>query len=209
MKNNIDSHLRKALLLLATSATALGVFLGLPIKKAAAEPQDRRMGQGQMMDHPAMSMEIIQPRFVNPTAVGLLNLTHMALSDNGLAEQIFRNPEMVARRFHLSPAELTVLRHMTRDQFEIARADAGQLVGTRMANARMMRLPPGATDARQISERMIVGRAILAAVGRSYLDAADAHACCPWSKSIELGISSDPALYNPAFARQANTGSYR
>ena len=64
-----------------------------------------------------------------------------------------------------------------------------------------MRLPPGATDGRMITERMIVGRAILAAVGRSYLEAANADACCPWSKAIELGVSGDPATYNAAFAR--------
>lgn len=66
-----------------------------------------------------------------------------------------------------------------------------------------MRMPPGATDRELITERMIVGRAILAAVGRSYLNAADAHDCCPWSKAIELGVNSDPAYFNAVFERPA------
>jgi hypothetical protein len=90
---------------------------------------------------------------------------------------------------------------MTREQFQVAHDDAARLVANRLASS--MRLPPGATDARLITERMIVGRAILAAVGRSYLDAADANACCPWSKSIELGLNSDPAYYNVVFQRSA------
>lgn len=70
-------------------------------------------------------------------------------------------------------------------------------------------MPPGATNTHLITERMIVGRSILAAVGRSYLDAANAHDCCPWSKTIELGISSDPAMYDVVFKRQANTTAPR
>ena len=72
-----------------------------------------------------------------------------------------------------------------------------------MARGGNMRMPAGATDAHQIAERMVVGRAILAAVGRSYLEAANAHACCPWSKSIELGVNSDPAVYNVVFQQPA------
>jgi hypothetical protein len=200
-----QSLLKKSLLLLTTAAAALGFTVSLPMKKAAAQPRDQQMAPGaMMMNRRVAKMEIIQPRFVNPTAVNLLNITHMALSDSRLAEEIFRNPDAVAVRFHLSRNEAAVLRHMDRQQFEVARADASHLVAERMSHASMMRLPPGATDARLITERMIVGRAILAAVGRSYLDAADAHGCCPWSKSIELGVSGDPALYNAVFARRAD-----
>lgn len=203
MKTQTDTLFRKAALLVTTAAAALGVVLGLPAKKATAEPQNMRMAPGPMMNRRMAPVEIIQPRFVNPSAVNLLNITHMALSDPRLADEIFRDPEAVAQRFHLSRAELAVLRHMDRQQFDVARADAGHLVAERMGYARNMRLPPGATDARLITERMIVGRAILASVGRSYLEAADAHGCCPWSKSIELGISGDPAYYNPVFAQRA------
>ncbi len=202
MTTHTESLFKKIVMVATTAAAALGMTLGLPSKKAAAEPRDR-MGPGPMMNHPAASMEVIQPRFVSPTAVNLLNIAHTALSDNRLAEEIVRDPEAVAKRFHLSRAEFTVLRHMDHQQFEVARADAGRLVATRMNNARMMQMPPGATDARLITERMIVGRAILAAVGRSYLEAADANACCPWSKSIEIGVQGDPAAYNLVFAKRA------
>lgn len=206
MTTQNQSLFRKVVFLLSTGAAAFGLMLGLPVKKAAADPRDNRMGPNPMMNRPPMPMEIIQPRFVSPTAVNLLNIAHRALSDGRLAREIFENPESVAKRFQLSRAELAVLRHMDRRQFEVARGDAGHLVASRMGMSRMMRLPPGATDTQQITERMIVGRAILAAVGRSYLDAADANACCPWSKSIELGLSGDPAYYNPVFARRASVG---
>jgi hypothetical protein len=196
MRKGNESLPRKALLLLATAAAALGVSQSLPMKKAmAASPNERMMRVNQ----PAAQMEVIQPRFVSPTAVTLLRIADQALSDNALAERISRDPDGVAAQFHLSDSERLVLRHMNRAQFQIARADAAQVVSTRMSYAGSMRMPPGATDVRQITERMVVGRAILAAVGRSYLDAANAHACCPWSKAIELGLSGDPAAYNAAF----------
>ena len=66
-----------------------------------------------------------------------------------------------------------------------------------------MRLPADAVNVRLIAERMVVGRAILAAVGRSYLKAANAHKCCPWEGAIQLGISSDPAFYNVVFSTPA------
>jgi hypothetical protein len=186
--------------MLATAAAALGVSQGLPMKKAmAASPNERMMRVNQ----PVARMEVIQPRFVNPTAVTLLKIADQALSDSALAERISRDPDGVAAQFHLSNSELLVLRHMNREQFQMARADAASLVTSRLSVAGSMRMPAGATDARLITERMIVGRAILAAVGRSYLDAANAHACCPWSKAIELGLSGDPATYNAAFARPA------
>ena len=114
-------------------------------------------------------------------------------------------PDAVASQYHLSKNERLVLRHMDRRQFQTARNDASRVVAKRLSSAASMhaRLPAGATNTHLITERMIVGRAILAAVGRSYLDAANAHACCPWSKSIELGISSDPAFYNVVFQKQA------
>lgn len=201
MKDN-ESVLRRTLLLLTTTAAALGVTLGLPMKKAAAAPSERMM-PGPMMNHPAAPLEIIQPRYVNPTAAGLIRIADQALSNNALAERIFSDPDGVAQQYHLSKNELLVLRHMDREQFQVARADAARLVAERMSVAGSMRMPPGATDARQITERMIVGRAILAAVGRSYLEAAEAHACCPWSKSIELGIGADPVSYSAAFAKPA------
>jgi hypothetical protein len=199
-KENVSS-LRKALLLLTTTVAALGVTLGLPMKKALAAPQDWRTAPGPAVGRPQARLMVIQPRFVNPTAQGLIRIADQALSDNALAERIFRDPDGVAAQYHLSNNERLVLRHMTREQFDTARADAARVVATRMPFAGSARMPLGATDARLITERMIVGRAILAAVGRSYLDAADAHDCCPWSKAIELGVSSDPALYNVAFER--------
>jgi hypothetical protein len=93
---------------------------------------------------------------------------------------------------------------MTLEQFQTARSDAARVVATRMSYARSMAMPAGATDPRRITEGMIVGRAILAAAGRSYLNASNANACCPWSKAIELGVNSDPAYYNAVFARPGN-----
>ena len=203
MKKETVSSLRKALLLLATTAAALGVFLGLPVKKTMAASRDWKMAPAPTVNQPSARLEVIQPKYVNPTAVTLLRIAEQALSNNALAERISRDPDGVAAQFRLSNNERLVLRQMNREQFEIARADAAQLVGTRLSYAGSMRLPAGATDSRLITERMIVGRAILAAVGRSYLDAANAHACCPWSKAIELGVSSDPVTYNAAFARPA------
>ena len=199
MKTGIESLSRKALLLLTTTAAALGV--SLPMKKASAAPRD--MVAAPMARQPSARLTIIQPERVNPTTVNLLRIADQALSDGALAERIFRDPDGVAAQYRLSDNERLVLRHMDRQQFEVARGDAARVVATRLPYASQMRLPPGATDTRQITERMIVGRAILAAVGRSYLNAASANACCPWSKAIELGVSGDPALYNVVFARPA------
>jgi len=201
MKN--ESSLRKSLLLVTTALAAFGMFLGLPVKRALAAARDWQMAPAPTVNQPPGRIEVIQPRYVNPSAVTLLRIADMALSDGALAERIFRDPDGVAAQFRLSNSERLVLRQMNRQQFEVARADAAQVVGTRLSYARNMRLPAGATDARLITERMIVGRAILAAVGRSYLDAADAHGCCPWSKAIELGVSADPVTYNAVFARPA------
>jgi hypothetical protein len=202
MKAN-ESSLRKALLLLTTTAAALGVLLGLPMKKASAASQDSRMAPAPMANQPTARFEVIQPRFVNPTAATLLRIAGQALSDNALAERISRDPDGVAAQFHLSNNERLVLRHMTLEQFQTARSDAARVVATRMSYARSMTMPAGATDPRRITEGMIVGRAILAAAGRSYLNASNANACCPWSKAIELGVSGDPAYYNAVFTRPA------
>ncbi len=203
MKKGNESLPRKALLLLATTAAAFGVSLGLPTNKASAAPRDWKMTPAPTFNQPQVRMTVIQPERVNPTAVTLLKIADQALTDGALAERISRDPDGVAAQYHLSNNEKLVLRHMNREQFQVARNDAAQLVGTRLSNAESMRMPAGATDSRLITERMIVGRAILAAVGRSYLDAANAHACCPWSKAIELGVSSDPVTYNVVFARPA------
>jgi hypothetical protein len=197
MRKESESSLRKALLLLTTTVAALGPFLGLPMKKAAAASADWKPVMGPAVNQQQAPLQIDGPRFVNPTAVTLVRIADQALSDNALAERIFRDPDGVAAQFHLSNSERLVLRHMDRTQFQVARADAAQVVGARLATRRP--LPPGATDVRTITERMIVGRAILAAVGRSYLEAANAHGCCPWGHAIEIGVGGDPAAYNVAF----------
>jgi hypothetical protein len=201
MKKKPELSLRRASLLLAAAVAALGASLGLPMKKALAASREWQTAPARTVDQPRARLTVIQPERVNPSTIGLLRIADQALSDNALAERISREPDAVASEYNLSSNERLVLRQMTGEQFQTARADAAQLVATRLSNAGSMRMPPGATDSRLIAERMIVGRAILAAVGRSYLDAANAHACCPWSKAIELGVSSDPVTYNVVFAR--------
>jgi hypothetical protein len=203
MKKENESSLRQALLLFATALTALGVSLGVPVKKALAASMGFGARPAPTVDQMPGRLVIIQPKFVNPSATTLVGIADQALSDNALAERIFREPDAVALQYHLSNNEKLVLHQMTREQFQTARDDAARVVADRLSRAGSMRLPAGATDARLITERMIVGRAILAAVGRSYLDAANAHACCPWSKAIELGVNSDPAIYNVVFQRPA------
>lgn len=204
MNRHHESLLRKSLLLSVTTLAALAVTMSLPIKKALAAPLRMKVKPAPTMDQPRAELTIIQPKYVNPTAQELVKIADQAMSDNALAERIFNNPDAVAAEFHLSKNEALVLRHMDREQFQTARDDAARLVADRMARGGNMRMPAGATDAHLIAERMVVGRAILAAVGRSYLDAANAHACCPWSKSIELGVNSDPAVYNVVFEQPAN-----
>jgi hypothetical protein len=199
MTNQAKSLLGKALLVSATALAAIGVVVGLPMKKSQAAPM-------QAMRSPDMGraqapMAIVQPRFVSPTATTLLKITQRAMSDRSMAERVFKDPDGVARQFHLSDSERKVLQHMDEAQFQTARADAERLVAAR--NSSGARMPPGATDAPLIAERMVVGRAILAAVGRSYLEAASANACCPWSKAIEVGVAGDPAAYDAGFAGSA------
>ncbi len=194
MRLNIESSLRKSLLLLAATAAALAALVGLPVKRAMAQRQTK---PGAEVNKPPVRLEVIQPKSVSPTTETLLKIADQALSDNTLAGRISRDPDGVAQQYHLSNSERLVLRHMNSTQFEVARRDAARLVATRVSSGRPM--PPGATNGRQITERMIVGRAILAAVGRSYQEAASANACCPWSKAIEVGVGGDPAAYNEGF----------
>jgi hypothetical protein len=201
MKKANESSLRKALLLLVTTVAASGAFLGLPMKKALAASPGWRTAPTPTFGQPPARLTVIQPERVDPSTVRLLRITDRALSDNALAERIFREPDAVASQYDLSNNERLVLGQMTSEQFQAARNDAARIVANRLARAESTRLPAATTDVRLITGRMIVGRSILAAVGRSYLDAANAHDCCPWSKSIELGVSSDPALYNVVFER--------
>jgi hypothetical protein len=148
-------------------------------------------------------LNILGPRFINPTTRKLLAIADQAFSNQALAERIFNEPEAVGAEYGLSDHEKLVLRHMTREQFEIARADAARITAERLAAAGSSPLPASATDARSIANGMVVGRAILAAVGRSYLEAANAHACCPWGKAIELGVSPSRVFYNEVFQAPA------
>ena len=127
MTKEAKSSLRKALLLFTATAAALGAALGLPVKKAlAASPQ---MAPGPTVNKPAARLEVIQPRFVSPSAVTLLRIAEQALSNNALAERIFRDPDGVATQFHLSNSERLVLRHMNPAAVRVrARGDATRLV---------------------------------------------------------------------------------
>ncbi len=198
MKQENKSALRKALLPLTVTAVAAGAFLGVPVMKALA--QDLKTSPGVVKQPPAQmivkqppaQMIIIQPKFVHSTATRLVKIADEALADSALAERIFREPDAVAAQYKLSDNERLVLRHMTREQFNTARGDAGRLTADRLSQAASMRLPlpAGSTDARLITQHMVVGRAILAAVGRSYLEAKNKDGCCPWKPAIELGVNS-------------------
>ena len=202
MKKRDESGIRRASVLLATTVAALGVAMVLPIKRVwAASFGVRTAAVGQ----PKM-MKIIGPRYVNPTAKRLLQIATQALSNPALAQRIFRDPDGVARQYHLSKAEARVLHHMDQRQFQAARSDAARLVRKRRAEAGRTPLPPNATNTHLITEGMIVGRAILAAVGRSYLSAKDQAGCCQWTGALELGLNSDPSFYNKVF--QQGSASY-
>ena len=203
MNKQYESSLRKALLLSVTALATMAVAVSLPIKKALAESMRMKVKPAPAMDQPQAPLTIIQPKYVSPSAEKLVKIADQAMSDPALVGRISQSPDAVAAEFQLSKNEALVLRHMDQEQFKTARDDAARLVADRMARGGNMRMPAGATDAHLIAERMVVGRAILAAVGRSYLEAANAHACCPWSKSIELGVNSDPAFYNVVFEQPA------
>lgn len=202
MNEENGSALRKALLPLATTAVAVGAFLGLPYVKALAAAQELRTSPSRTLARPPGGLNIVQPESVNPSTKRLLAIAGEALSDAALAERIFREPDAVAAQYNLSENERLVLRHMTRAQFQTARIDARRVRATRLSRAGATPLPASATDARSISEGMIVGRAILAAMGRSYLEAANAHACCPWGKAIQLGLNAKRVLYDRIFERE-------
>ena len=137
---------------------------------------------------------------VNPTAVHLIKIATAGLTDSSLAERIVRDPDAVASENKLSENETKVLKQMTREQFATAREDAAHVAAKRLADAGE-KGQPTQEEIDAIAGRMVVGRSILAAVGRSYLDAADAHACCPWNKAIQIGVNSDPVMYASVFAR--------
>jgi hypothetical protein len=202
MKKRGESAFRRAGLLLTTTVATLGVTLGLPIKKAWAVSFGPRASTATVRPQQA-SLKIVEPRSVSPTAVRLLRIAAQALSNHALAERIFRDPDAVAKQYHLSKNERLVLRHMDRTQFQTARSDAAHLVKTRLAEAGTTRLPADATNAQRIAKGMIVGRAILAAVGRSYLEAGNSCSCCQWSSTLELGVNSDPAYYDVVFQKPA------
>ena len=202
-KKGDESAFRRAFLLLATTVATLGMTLGPPIKRAWAASFGPRASTATVRPQ-RTELKIVEPRSVSPTAVRLLHIAAQALSDHALAERIFRNPDAVAKQDHLSKNETLVLRHMDRKQFETARSDAARLVKDRLAEAGTTRLPAEAIDAQHIAQGMIVGRAILAAVGRSYLEAGDNCGCCHWTSSLELGINSDPAYYNVVFQKPAH-----
>jgi hypothetical protein len=203
MKQGYGSLLRRAVLPLATGAVALGAFVGLPALKALAAGQNIKLMPIQRTLPPLARMNIVQPQDISPTAKRLLSIADRALSDDVLAERIFTQPEAVAAEFDLNEQEKLVLRHMTREQFDVARADAARLTEERLAAAGPRRLPAIATNATYIAEGMVVGRAILAAVGRSYLDAANAHGCCPWGHAIELGVNPSRVFYDKVFTEPA------
>ena len=200
MKKGYQSSFRKTLLPFTATAVAVGAFLGFPAIKALAQELKivPRTVQPQIP-----RLNNFQPSYVNPSAAKLVAIADEALTNQALAERIFSEPDAVAAQYNLSDRERMVLRHMTREQFDAARTDAAQVSSTRLATPGANALP-GTSDARLIAERMIVGRAILASMGRSYLEAANAHACCPWGKAIELGLNGKRVLYDRIFQAPAD-----
>ncbi len=226
MKHNTSSSLRKIVITATTTAAALAVAVGLPMKKSiAAEPgpngappsaEQRQPGAshgsstgvgvgigvdlGSLFGHSSPRHEVVQPVHVSPTAVHLIKLANQAVDDPSFAERIFREPDKVAGENHLSENETKVLRQMTREQFARAREDAAHVAAARLAEANE-KGQPTPEEINAIAGRMVVGRSILAAVGRSYLDAADAHDCGPGNKAIQICVNSDPAMYASVFAK--------
>jgi hypothetical protein len=227
MKHQSPSSLRNIIIALTTTAAALAVTLGMPPTKSfAASPgmdgapshpdnghpdkssgSSTGIGVGVNVDlSSAFSsrqkprQEAVQAVHVNPTAVHLIKIATAGLTDSSLAERIFRDPDAVATENKLSENETKVLKQMTRERFATAREDAAHVAAQRLADAGE-RGKPTQEEIDAIAGRMVVGRSILAAVGRSYLDAADAHACCPWNKAIQIGVNSDPEMYASVFAR--------
>lgn len=202
MKQGNESLVRKALLPVATTAVAVGAFLGLPAMKALA--QEMKIVPRAIQPPAVTRLNTVRLIQVNPSANRLVGIAERAMADAALAERIFAEPDAVAAQHDLSEQEKMVLRKMTREQFETARGDAARVSATRLSEAGANALPASATDARLIAPRMVVGRAILAAMGRSYLEAANAHACCPWGKAIELGLNAQRVLYDRIFDAPAD-----
>lgn len=200
VKQGDESVLRKALLPLSTGAVALGAFLGLPAMKALA--QELKIVPRAVLP-PVARLNVAPAPQVNPSAARLVAIADQAIADPALAERLFSDPDAVAAERNLSDHEKSVLRHMTREQFATAGGDAARVSAARLAQAGGATLPATATDARLVAGRMVVGRAILAAMGRSYLEAANAHACCPWGKAIELGLNGKRVLYDRIFEAPA------
>lgn len=227
MKHQRPSSLRNIIIALTTTAAAFAVVLGVPSTKsfAASSGMDAApshpdnghpdksggtstgIGVGVNVDlssafsgHQKPRQEVVQAVHVNPTAVHLIKIATAGLTDLSLAERIVRDPDAVASENNLSENEIKVLKQMTREQFATAREDAAHVAAKRLADAGE-KGQPTQEEIDAIAGRMVVGRSILAAVGRSYLDAADAHACCPWNKAIQIGVNSDPAMYASVFAR--------
>lgn len=196
MQQGNETPFRKALLPVATMAVAVGAFLGLPAIKALA--QEWKVAP-RIVQPPAARLNAVRPITVNPSANRLVAIADEAMTDTALAERLFADPDAVAAQYNLSDHEKLVLSKMTREQFETARGDAARVSATRLAQAEANTLPASATDARLIAGRMVVGRAILDAMGRSYLEAANAHACCPWGHAIELGLNAKRVLYDRIF----------
>jgi len=225
MEDHRLSSLRNIFVALTTTAAAFAVTLGISSTKLlAASPRENgapsqpdngaprqttgsSTGVGVDMNlsplfsgHQKLRPEVVQQVHVNPTAVHLVKIANAAITDTALAERIFREPDSVASENNLSENETKVLRQMTREQFATAREDATHVAAMRLTEAGM-RGEPTRDEINSIAGRMVVGRSILAAVGRSYLDAADAHACCPWNKAIQIGVNSDSQMYASVFAR--------
>ena len=203
MKQGSESAFRRALLPMTATAVGIGAFLGLPKFKALAQVQELRVNPRVNVVPPVARLNLVYPHHVNPSAQKLVAIAGEALSNPAAMERIFSEPDAVAAQHGLDANQTMVLRQMTRAQFETAQADAARVSAERLSTALKRRLPASATDARLIAERMVVGRAILAAAGRSYLDAANAHACCPWSKSIELGVNPSRVFYDEVFQAPA------
>ena len=200
MQQETRSSLRKALLFLTTAVAASAVLVSLPVKKVLAAAADFNTGRSSIAHQQPVRSIVVQPVRVNPSAVKLLEIADQALSDSALRERIFREPDAVASKYQLSNNEKLVLRQMTAEQFQTAHADAARVAATRLMQAGPANRPTEA-EINFIAGRMVVGRSILGAVGRSYLNAADAHDCCPWNKAIQLGVNSDPAAYESVFRR--------
>jgi hypothetical protein len=226
MKRQSPSSLHKIIVALTATTAALAVTFGLPLQKSFAGSEGANsapthpdngqpkaggsspgVGVGVNVDvsklfsgRQKLRQVVVQPVPINPTTVHLVEVANAALTDPSLAERIFREPDAVAAEKRFSQIETKVLKQMTREQFATAREDAAGIAAKRLADAGA-RGQPTQDEVNAIAGRMVVGRSILAAVGRSYLDAADAHACCPWNKSIQIGLNSDPAMYDSVFAR--------